>query len=209
MDQNVEKQPEAGLKEMFSLEALKAGDMEEFARLVDAYSNNIYRVALKILNDPQDAEDVLQETFMKALRALPSFEGRSSLSTWLYRIAVNEALMLVRKRRANFVSIDAEREDDESDIEPVEIVDWCCLPEGDLLSAEARQFLDAAVQHLSPALRAVFVLRDLEGLSVKETADALNLTETAVKTRLLRARLKLREELSVYYAERMSERFSK
>ena len=209
MNQNVENQQGAELKQEISLEALKAGDMAEFARLVDAYSNNIYRVALKILSDPQDAEDVLQETFLKALRALPSFEGRSSLSTWLYRIAVNEALMLVRKRRSNFVSIDVDREDDESEIEPIEIVDWCCLPEGDLLGAEARQFLDTAVQHLSPALRAVFVLRDLEGLSVKETADALNLTETAVKTRLLRARLKLREELSVYYAERMSERFSK
>jgi len=208
MNQNVDNQ-QGALQQEVSLEALKAGDMAEFARLVDAYSNNIYRVALKILNDPQDAEDILQETFLKALRALPSFEGRSSLSTWLYRIAVNEALMLVRKRRANFVSIDVDREDDDIDVEPVEIVDWCCLPEGDLLSAEARQFLDTAVQHLSPALRAVFVLRDLEGLSVKETADALNLTETAVKTRLLRARLKLREELSVYYAERMSERFSK
>ncbi len=209
MTQNVETQPGEGPKEQVSLEALKAGDMAEFARLVDAYSNQVYRVALKILNDPLDAEDVLQETFIKALRALPSFEGRSSLSTWLYRIAVNEALMLVRKRRPNILSIDADREDDESEIEPVEIVDWCCLPEGDLLSAEARKFLDSAVQHLSPALRAVFILRDLEGLSVKETADALNLTETAVKTRLLRARLKLREELSVYYAERMSERFSK
>lgn len=209
MNQNVETMQGEGPKEQVSLEALKAGDMEEFARLVDIYSNQVYRVALKILNDPLDAEDVLQETFIKALRALPSFEGRSSLSTWLYRIAVNEALMLVRKRRPNLVSIDADREDDESEIEPVEIVDWCCLPEGDLLSAEARKFLDIAVQHLSPALRAVFILRDLEGLSVKETAEALSLTETAVKTRLLRARLKLREELSVYYAERMSERFSK
>lgn len=209
MNQNVENPQEEGSKQEVSLEALKAGDMAEFARLVDIYSNSIYRVALKILNDPQDAEDVLQETFIKALRALPSFEGRSSLSTWLYRIAVNEALMLVRKRRANFVSIDADRDDEEGEAEPAEIVDWCCLPEGDLLNAEARQFLNAAVQRLSPALRAVFVLRDLEGLSVKETADALNLTETAVKTRLLRARLKLREELSVYYAERMAERFSK
>jgi len=209
MNQNVENPQEEGSKQEVSLEALKAGDMAEFARLVDIYSNSIYRVALKILNDPQDAEDVLQETFIKALRALPSFEGRSSLSTWLYRIAVNEALMLVRKRRTNFVSIDADRDDEEGEAEPAEIVDWCCLPEGDLLNAEARQFLNAAVQRLSPALRAVFVLRDLEGLSVKETADALNLTETAVKTRLLRARLKLREELSVYYAERMAERFSK
>jgi len=208
MNQNVDKPHDEGRKDEFSLEALKAGDKAEFARLVDAYSDNIYRVALKILNDPQDAEDVLQETFIKALRALPAFEGRSSLSTWLYRIAVNESLMLVRKRQPNVFSIEAEKEEGEGQVEPIEIVDWCCLPESEFLNAEARQFLNAAIEHLSLALRAVFVLRDLEGLSVKETAEALSLSESAVKTRLLRARLKLRDELSGYYAERMSERFN-
>ncbi len=187
-----------------SLPALRAGDRSEFARLVETYSDRIYRLALKILNDPQDAEDVLQDTFIKVLRALPSFEGRSSLSTWLYRIAVNEALMLVRKRRPEAVSVEMEQDDGEGDTEPVEIVDWCCMPEGDLLSAEARGFLDKAIQSLTPALRAVFVLRDIEGLSVKEAADTLGLTEAAIKTRLLRARLKLREVLSVYYAERLA-----
>lgn len=187
-----------------SLPALRAGDRSEFARLVETYSDRIYRLALKILNDPQDAEDVLQDTFIKVLRALPSFEGRSSLSTWLYRIAVNEALMLVRKRRPEAVSVEMEQDDGEGDTEPVEIVDWCCMPEGDLLSAEARGFLDKAIQSLTPALRAVFVLRDIEGLSVKEAADTLGLTEAAIKTRLLRARLKLREALSVYYAERLA-----
>jgi RNA polymerase sigma-70 factor (ECF subfamily) len=189
-----------------SIEALKAGDRSAFALLVEQHSPQIYRLALKILNDEQDAEDVLQETFIKALRALPSFEGRSSLSTWLYRIAVNEALMMVRKRRPDAVSIDKEQEGAEGDMEPVEIVDFCCLPESDLLSAEARVFLDQAVEKLSPALRAVFALRDIEGLSVRETAEALGISEVAVKTRLLRARLKLREMLSVYYAERISER---
>jgi RNA polymerase sigma-70 factor (ECF subfamily) len=114
--------------------------------------------------------------------------------------------MLVRKRRPDLVSIDAEREDQESEPEPVEIVDWCCLPEGELMSVEARRFLDTAIQRLTPALRAVFVLRDVEGLSVREAAEALGISEMAVKTRLLRARLKLREELSVYFAERLSER---
>lgn len=192
-----------------SLEALKAGNRAAFARLVEAYSPAVYRVALKILNDPQDAEDVLQETFIKALRALPNFEGRSSLSTWLYRIAVNEALMVVRKRRPDSVSIDAEKDDGEEASPPVEIRDWCCLPEGDLLSAESRQFLDQAILNLSPALRAVFVLRDVQGLSVKETAEALNVSEAVIKTRLLRARLKLRESLSVYFAERMSDKVEK
>ena len=105
----------------------------------------------------------------------------------------------------DLLSLDEEPENDEEPSEPVELADWCCLPESELQSAEARRFLNQAVQKLSPALRAVFVLRDIEGLSVKETADALGINEPAVKTRLLRARLKLREELSAYYAERLAE----
>lgn len=188
-----------------SLEALQSGDREAFARLVDMYSNQIYRLALKMLNDTQDAEDVLQETFIKALRAIRTFEGRSSLSTWLYRIAVNESLMMLRKRRPDMVSVEDERVDSEGESDPVEIVDWCCLPERELESTETRQFLDMAVQRLSPALRAVFVLRDIEGLSVRETAETLGISEVAVKTRLLRARLRMRETLSVYFGERMAE----
>lgn len=212
MRENVEKREEIIIPEQpspnISLEKLQAGDRAEFARLVDAYSTQVYRVALKILNHPQDAEDVLQETFIKAMRSLPTFEGRSSLSTWLYRIAVNEALMLVRKRKGIMVSIDAEPEEEDGLGEPVELRDWCCLPEGDFMTAEARKFLDDAIQGLSPALQAVFILRDVEGLSVRETAETLGISEAAVKTRLLRARLKLREVLSVYFAERMSERFA-
>lgn len=189
-----------------SLEALKAGDREAYAKLVERFSPRIYRLALKILNDPQDAEDVLQETFIKALKSISSFEGRSSLSTWLYRIAVNEALMMVRKRRPDYVSIDQDKEDAEGETEPVEIVDFCCLPEGELLSVESRRFLDNEIMRLTPALRTVFVLRDVEGLSVRETAEALRISEASVKTRLLRARLKMREALSTYYAERVSER---
>lgn len=191
-----------------SLDALKAGDRAEFARLVDALSSKIYRVALKIVNDPQDAEDVLQETFLKAYRALPTFEGRSSLSTWVYRIAVNEAFMHLRKKSPSFVSIDEGPEIGDEEMEPVEIADWCCLPESELQSAESRTFLDRAVLRLSPALRTVFILRDIEGLPVKETAEALGLNEPVVKTRLLRARLKLREELSAYFSERLAERKS-
>jgi RNA polymerase sigma-70 factor (ECF subfamily) len=189
----------------FSLEALRAGDRAEFARFVEEYSRQVYRLGLKILNDPQDAEDVLQETFLKAYKALPAFEGRSSLSTWLYRIAVNEALMLARKRKPEMVSVDEDQESEEGDLEPVQIVDWCCLPERELLNSESRRFLDAAIQQLSENLRVVFVLRDIEGLSIKDTAEALNLTETAVKTRLLRARLALREQLSSYFGERLVE----
>ncbi|MCL4559227.1 MAG: sigma-70 family RNA polymerase sigma factor [Chloroflexi bacterium] len=192
-------------KAAFSMEALRGGDREEFARFVETYSTQVYRLGLKMLNDPQDAEDMLQETFIKAFKALPTFEGRSSLSTWLYRIAINEALMTLRKRRPNQVSVDEGVETVEGEIEPREILDWCCLPEREMLSVESRKFMNEAIQQLSPALRAVFVLRDIEGLSIKETADTLNLSETAVKTRLLRARLRLRELLTVYYGERVVE----
>lgn len=189
-----------------SVQALHSGDKAEFAKLVDLYSAPIYRLALKILNDPQDAEDVLQETFLKAYRALPQFEGRSSLSTWLHRIAVNEALMLVRRRNPNVVSVDQEVETAEGELEPVQVIDWCCLPENELLSGEARQMLDAAVAGLPLTLRVVFVLRDIQGLSIKETAEALDLSETAVKTRLMRARLRLRETLSAYFGKWVPER---
>ncbi len=182
-----------------SLEALRARDRAEFARLVDAYSGVIYRLAVKMLDNPQDAEDVLQETFLKAFKALPKFDGRSSLSTWLYRIAANEALMLLRKRKVQFVSIDEPNETEDEPQEPLEIVDWCCLPESELLSSEARRYLDKAIDRLSPNLRIVFLLRDIEGLSTEEAGQALNLSETAVKTRLSRARLQLREQLTAYY----------
>lgn len=188
-----------------SLEALQAGDRAEFARLVDAYSTPIYRLALKMLGNAQDAEDVLQGTFLKAFQHIPGFEGRSSLSTWLYRIAANEALMLLRRKQPAF-SLDEEPTDSEGEVQqPMELADWGALPESELLSAEAKKQLDRAVQTLPEKLRVVFLLRDIEGLSIKETGDALNLTETAVKTRLLRARLHLREQLSVYFGERMAE----
>lgn len=190
-----------------SLAALKAGDRAEFARLVEATSNHIYRLALKILRDPQDAEDVLQESYIKALRALPDFEGRSSLSTWLYRIAVNEALMLLRKRRVTLVPVDEDPDKDEPTAGLV-LTDWGSLPENELLSTEGRQELDSAVETLPDNLRVVFTLRDMEGMSIRETADLLGLTETAVKTRLLRARMRLRNQLSTYYSERITEKES-
>lgn len=185
-----------------SVEALKQGDRAEFARLVDIFSPHIYRLGLKMTGNELDAEDVLQETFLKILRGVRSFEARSSLSTWIYRIAMNEALMVLRKRKVVMLPIDPDPEDELD--KPVEIVDWCCLPENELMDSEAKLFMQSAVQALSPALRAVFILRDLEGLSVRDTSEALGISEAAVKTRLLRARLKLREDLSQYYRERMN-----
>ena len=187
-----------------SLEKLIAGDRAEFARLVDVYSGSIYRLGLKMLGNPQDAEDVLQNTFMNALVHLSSFEGRSSMATWLYRIATNEALMLIRKRKNIPLSIDEPLEGDTEFEEPIQIIDWCCMPEEEMMSSEARKYMDQAIDQLSPSLRAVFVLRDIEGLSTEETSSVLNLSEAAVKTRLSRARMRLRELLTVYFGNKMS-----
>lgn len=188
-----------------SLEALIAGDRAEFARLVDAYSSPIYRLGLRMLGNPQDAEDVLQNTFLNALTHLPGFERRSSLATWLYRIAANEALMLIRKRKPEIELEPVEGGENAEDLKPAQIVDWSALPEDKLLSGEGKNILDAAIQSLPEPLRIVFILRDVEGLSIKETAESLNLSETNVKTRLLRARLSLRETLSAYHGERLIE----
>jgi RNA polymerase sigma-70 factor (ECF subfamily) len=190
-------------KPELSIEALIAGDRAEFARLVDEYSNPIYRLGLRMLGNPQDAEDVLQNTFMNALLHLPKFEGRSSIATWLYRIAANEALMLLRKKKPETNLDDVRPDESDEDLLPSQFVDWSALPEDELLTGEGKSNLDAAIASLPESLRLVFLLRDVEGLSIKESADALNLTEANVKTRLLRARMFLREQLSTYYGERM------
>ncbi len=187
-----------------STDSLRKGDRAEFARLVDATSGSIYRLALRMLSDEQDAEDVLQTTYLKAYQHFNEFEGRSSLSTWLYRIAANEALMLIRKRRPETAIADEQAEDDDPDYPSIQLADWSSLPEEELLSGEARVRLDQAIQKLPEAMRIVFLLRDIEGLSIDETAAALGLSQSAVKTRLLRARLRLRDDLSSYYAERLS-----
>ena len=201
MDGNQSKVESEG----FSLEALHAGDPAEFSKLVDAYSTKIYRLAIKMLNQQQDAEDVLQETFLKAYRGIKSFDGRSKISTWLFRIASNEALMVIRKKHPDTISIDEPIQTEEGEQEPVQIVDWCCLPEEELLSEETKQKLDVAVQKLPQRLKVVFILRDINDLSTHETAEILGLTDTAVKTRLSRARLKLREELSAYFGSKTSD----
>jgi RNA polymerase sigma-70 factor (ECF subfamily) len=190
-----------------SLKALQAGDRYEFARFVDAFSPRVYRLVLKMLGNQQDAEDALQNTFIKAFQHLGNFESRSSLSTWLYRIAVNEALMMIRKRKPETMLSDLTREEEDgNDYTPENLTDWCCLPEDEFISTEARVHLDQAVRLLPDTLRVVFLLRDIEGLSIEDTGQVLNLSETAVKTRLLRARLRLRENLSSYYSERVAQR---
>lgn len=190
------------------IKALKHGDQVVLVRMVDLFSDSIYRVALRMLNNPADAEDVLQETFIKAFRALPGFEERSSLSTWLYRIAVNESLMILRKQKPDVAVADDEYIDNnESDSYPAfQILDWCCLPEDDFMTSEMHEILDQSIKSLPENLRLVFILRDIEGLSILETAETLNISEANVKIRLLRARLKLREKLSNYFSEVLKEK---
>lgn len=189
-----------------SILALKQGDRAEFAKMVDAFSTPIYRLGLKITGNEQDAEDVLQLTFEKAIKYIASFEERSSLATWIYRIASNEALMLLRRHKPS-ISLDEENDDD-SDYAasvPLELADWSKLPESEMMQGEVGEKLNAAVAKLPIRLRTVFLLRDVEGLSIRDTAEALQVSETAVKTRLLRARLNLREQLSSYFVERIRE----
>lgn len=189
----------------YSIEALRSGDREAFAAMVDEYSPKLYGLALRMLGDPLEAEDVLQESFLKAFNAIDQFEGRSKISTWLYRITSNEALMRLRKKRPALVSVDEPLQLDQGETVPRQLEDWCCLPEDEFMTAEAMVQLDQAMDELSPALKAAFVLRDLQGLTTEEAAETLEISESALKTRLSRARLQLRESLSTYFGERAKE----
>lgn len=187
------------------LEGLQSGDTAAYRSLVQLNSANVYNVALKLLGDEQEAEDVLQETFLSAFEAIDRFEGRSKLSTWLYRIAYNASLMRLRKRRQmTAFSLDRPPPEDNGGPEPVshDLVDWSTVPDDQLLTAEARQVMDDAIADLPESLRSAFVLRDIQGLSGAETAEILGITVQAVKNRLHRARLTLRDRLSGYFVER-------
>jgi len=178
------------------VERAKGGDMEAFAELVRRYERRIYRMARQITQNDEDAEDVLQESFLKAFEHLDSFQGQSKFYTWVTRIAVNESLMKLRKRKSDrTVSLD---ENIETDEEPIvrEIAVWEDTPESKYSQEELRQILDKAIDSLKPIFRTVFILRDVEELSTEETAEILGLSIAAVKSRLLRARLQLREKLT-------------
>ena len=174
----------------------KAGDAAAFTTLVDRYERKIFRLARNITQNVEDAEDVLQEAFLKAYTHLNTFEGNSKFYTWLVRIAVNESLMKLRKRKADrTVSLDEPVDTGEEEVVR-EVAVWEQTPEQRFSQKELRGILDSAVQELEPIYRTVFQLRDVDELSTEETAEALDLTVPAVKSRLLRARLQLREKLT-------------
>jgi len=174
----------------------KAGDHVAFSELVEHYERRVFRMAKQITQNEEDAEDVLQETFLKAYSHLEDFQGNSKFYTWLVRIAVNEALMKLRKRRSDKTVPLDDPIDTGEDVVVREIAVWEDDPEQRYSREELGGILDDAIQGLKPAYRTVFVLRDIEELSIEETAEALGLSISAVKSRLLRARLQLREKLT-------------
>ncbi len=190
-----------GYDEANLISRLKAGDKSACAECIEIHSPLIYRLALQLMGNEAEAEDVLQETFLSAFKAIDSFEGRSGLGTWLYRIAYNASMMRLRRSDPYTISVEETLDTDGLAVVPSQLFDWCCLPEKDFESDEVRQELDMAVNELPETLKAVFVLRELEGLSTAETANALEISEGAVKVRLHRARLWLRERLSDYFAD--------
>jgi RNA polymerase sigma-70 factor (ECF subfamily) len=177
----------------------RTGNARAFSDLLERYERKIFRLAQHITQNREDAEDVLQETFLKAYEHLDQFQGNSKFYTWIVRIAVNQALMKLRKRKTSkTVSID-EGIDTGEDIVVREIAAWDENPEQRYSRDEMNEILSTAVESLAPPYRTVFVLRDVEELSTEETAEALELSIPAVKSRLLRARLQLREKLTKYF----------
>ena len=194
--------------ELALVEAARAGDARAFSELVERYERKIYRLAKHITQNDEDAEDVLQESFLKAYTHLDSFQGDSKFYTWLVRIAVNEALMKLRKRKSDkTVSLD-EPQDTGEDLVTREIAVWDDDPEKKYSREELAEILDEAVQSLKPSFRTVFVLRDIEELSTEDTAQALGISIPAVKSRLLRARLQLREKLTRYFRRKGDDVFA-
>jgi len=180
--------------------AAKRGDTHAFEELVNRYEAKIFRLTMNITRNREDAEDAMQDAFLKSYAHLKDFQEDSRFYTWLVRIAANEALMRLRKRRPNQFSLDEPVEGDE-DLMPRELADWGPSPEQRFAQTEMHEILSEVIDKLEPDFRIVFVLRDVEELSTEETAKALGISVPAVKSRLLRARLKLRQKLNRYFRQ--------
>ncbi len=181
--------------------ALRQGEAAAFQQLFDTYSDKIYRLAFGLLQNEAEAEGVVQDSFLRLFEYLDRFEGRSKLETWLYRVAYNVSMDRLRKRRP-LLSLDSEmNENDEPIPVPTILMDWRNVPELCLAEAEICVELDKAIAMLSEKLRAAFILYEVEGLSIKDSAEVLGISASATKVRLHRARLTLRECLAAYFAE--------
>ena len=188
--------------DLILVHATKSGCVSAFDQLVRKYDRKLLRIAQSVTHHREDAEDAVQEAFLKAFQKLDQFHESAKFSTWLIRIVLNEALMRLRKQRtAREESLDRDFQTD-SEVLPLDVADWSPNPQELYSAVEFREILIKCLDRLRPVLRIVFVLRDIEELSITETGEALGLTEVAVKSRLFRARLQLREELSEYFKKR-------
>jgi RNA polymerase sigma-70 factor (ECF subfamily) len=186
------------------IEKIRTGDFQAFESLVTRYEAKVYRLALRMLRNPQDAEDALQETFLQVFRGLAGFEGRSQFSTWLFRLATNVCLMRIRHREtepSKLLPLEDYLPKLEEGDSP-QMIEWADRPEDALLSKESREKMMEALDKLPPEYRAVFILRDIEGFSNAETGESLGISVAAVKSRLHRARLALRGMLSGYFGRK-------
>lgn len=196
-DRQIESETTAEDGDLAILRRAQAGDFSAFEQLLTRFQSRVYGVAYRIVGQAQDAEDVVQQTFLSLIEHIDTFRGESSVTTWVLRIATNFALKVLRKRRGlSTVDWNEESESFASVPHPDYIAEWRETPDALLERAEMRELLDRAISDLSDKHRVVFVLRDIEGLSTEETADALGLSESNVKVRLLRARMQLRERLT-------------
>lgn len=189
--------PQTNDREAELVQGVCRGEHEAFYELVRPYERAIYFAAIAVLSNPADAEDVAQETVLKAFNALPNFRFEAKFSTWIIQIAINESRMKLRKdRRHLYESIDPHREDEEGEYRPKDRADWRDIPSEELQRKELREALRRAMAALAPRYREVLILRDVQHVSIAETAEILSITEASVKTRLLRARLQMREALA-------------
>src|SRR6201991_1298276 len=191
--------PEEVHPDILLVEQARAGDVHAFEKLVRQYDRQVFRIAQHITQNREDAEDVVQDAFLKAYQKLDQFQGNSKFYTWLVRIAVNESLMRLRKRRTGkMVSIDEDVETDEGSM-PRDLAEWRPDPEMMYGQSELAEILRKTIQGLPPGFRVVFVFREVEGLLAEGQEGTSGMSIPAVKSRLLRARLQLRERLSRYF----------
>jgi len=183
-------------REQSLLRRVQGGENELFYELIRPYERRVYATALAILRNPTDAEDVAQEAMLKALKHIRQFRAEAKFSTWLIQITVNEARMRRRKDRSSLIEPIDDRRDDEGDYAPRDFIDWREIPLETLEREEIREKLAEALASLGEKYREVFILRDMQHLSIEETANVLGISTASVKTRLLRARLMLRDLLA-------------
>ena len=179
------------------LDRVLAGDTQAFEEIVRLHQGYVYRTCLAVAGNAEDAEEATQDTFFNAYRHLTEFQRASRFTTWLTRIAINEALQRVRRRR-NTISLDDPATSDE-EMMPQKADEWHANPEQRYALQELRQFVEQAIRSLPPAYRVAFILRDVENLSTEEAAEAIGLSIPALKSRILRARLMVREALAARF----------